>query len=111
MARRHSQCLRGVLDLAVLAALHDRERYGYEIAQRLESAGLGPLKGGTLYPLLGRLEKAQLVEPQWRPGEQGPGRKYYALTPDGRRFLRDETEEWDTFVARTAALLDGRGST
>jgi PadR family transcriptional regulator PadR len=85
-ARWPSDWLRGVLELCVLGALRAGPSYGYAIAQDLESAGLGPVKGGTLYPLLGRLEAEQLVEASWRVGDSGPGRKYFALTgPDARR--------------------------
>ena len=49
--------LRGVLEIAVLRCLADGgPSYGYAIALALEEAGLGQVKGGTLYPLLGRLE-------------------------------------------------------
>lgn len=110
MPARSSHCLRGVLDLAVLGTLADAERYGYEIAQALEQAGLDRVKGGTLYPLLGRLERAGHVASDWRAGEQGPNRKYYALTAAGRRFLASEAAEWRTFAAHTTALLDRGGS-
>lgn len=98
--------MRGVLDLCVMAALGDGERYGYELAQYLERAGLGLVKGGTLYPLLARLEAAGLVTGEWRPGRQGQGRKYYTLTRDGRRGLEEQSLAWDEFVAHTSALLD-----
>lgn len=102
---RRAQWLRGVLDLCVLAALTERERYGYELSQRLEAAGLGRIKGGTLYPLLARLEEAGLVGNRWEPGEQGPGRKYYALTPAGRAYLAAEAGSWTEFAAHASALL------
>ena len=102
--------MRGVLDLCVLAILADGERYGYDLAQHMERAGLGLVKGGTLYPLLARLEAAGLVVSEWRPGRQGQGRKYYTLTINGRRRLEEQASAWDEFVAHTTALLDeGRG--
>ena len=105
-ADRRAQWLRGVLDLCVLAALTERERYGYDLSQRLEKAGLGRIKGGTLYPLLGRLEEAGLVIPSWQPGEQGPSRKYYELTPAGRERLDAEVGIWSEFAACVSALLE-----
>lgn len=102
---RRAQWLRGVLDLCVLAVLTERERYGYDLTQRLEQAGLGQIKGGTLYPLLARLQEAGLVTARWEPGEQGPGRKYYAITPAGRERLLMETANWTEFTARLGALL------
>jgi PadR family transcriptional regulator PadR len=94
-----------VLELCVLAALRAGPSYGYALAQDLELAGLGTVKGGTLYPLLGRLEAEQLVEASWRVGDSGPGRKYFALTDAGREALRVRTARWQEFVEITAAVV------
>ena len=80
---QHSEWLRGVLGLCVLRTLAGGPSYGYAIATALAEAGLGEVKGGTLYPLLARLEKNALVTVEWRAGEGGPGRKYFALTEAG----------------------------
>ncbi len=102
---RRAQWLKGVLDLCILGALTDGERYGYDLAQRLERAGLGRIKGGTLYPLLARLDTAGLVTSRWRQGEQGPGRKYYTLTAQGRHTLAEHAVAWTAFAAHVAPLL------
>ena len=107
---RKTQWLRGVLDLCVLAALKEGERYGYELAQQLDESGLGQVKGGTLYPLLARLEKAGHVFTEWREGQQGPGRKYYALTDGGHRYLDQQTDQWTEFSELIAQLLKPKGS-
>jgi PadR family transcriptional regulator PadR len=60
--------LRGVLELCVLGALRGGPSYGYALAQSLEQAGLGTVKGGTLYPLLGRLEASSWSRPAGRSG-------------------------------------------
>ncbi|WP_246036394.1 PadR family transcriptional regulator [Cellulomonas telluris] len=99
--------LRGVLTLCVLRVLADGPTYGYDIAQRLDAAGLGEVKGGTLYPLLGRLHTAGLVLEEWRPGEGGPGRKYYELTDDGRARLGRDAAEWARFADLTRAFVTG----
>lgn len=99
--------LRGVLGLCVLRVLADGPTYGYAIAQRLADEGLGQLRGGTLYPLLSRFESAGLVEVEWRPGEAGPGRKYYALTDDGRRELAEQAGRWARFAGLTQDLVAG----
>ena len=105
---RRQQWLRGVLDLCVLGTLVDQERHGYAIAGRLEAAGLA-IKGGTLYPVLARLQAAGHVAPRWEPGEKGPGRKYYALTDSGRRHLREQGQAWVAFVSTTQTLIDRGG--
>ncbi len=97
--------LRGVLELCVLGVLADGPTYGYAIAQRLSEAGLGVVKGGTLYPLLTRLEGEALVEATWRAGDGGPGRKFFELTASGRTELSGRDILWAEFVIRTRRLL------
>ena len=100
-----AEWLRGVLELCVLGVLARERAYGYVIAQRLEEAGLGTVKGGTLYPLLARLERDGHVRSTWAAGDGGPGRKYVALTDTGREELRQRTEAWLRFVHGTSGLL------
>ena len=101
-----AQWLRGVLDLAVLAVVARGETYGYRIGADLQRAGFGAVKGGTLYPLLGRLEETGAVSATWREGDAGPGRKWYALTPAGRQRLAGEGERWRSFARLACAVLD-----
>jgi PadR family transcriptional regulator PadR len=103
-----SEWLRGVLEVCVLRVLADGETYGYAIASRLADSGLGVVKGGTLYPLLNRLESAGLVTAQWRAGDGGPGRKYYLLTDDGHRELRGTGAQWSAFIEVTEGIIAGR---
>ncbi|RIK17105.1 MAG: PadR family transcriptional regulator [Acidobacteria bacterium] len=102
-----SEWLRGVLGVCVMRVLLDGPSYGYAITQRLAEAGLGAVRGGTLYPLLGRLEEAGDVEVEWRPGEGGPGRKYFALTATGRERAHQLAADWAAFTDTTRALTDG----
>jgi PadR family transcriptional regulator PadR len=106
---RRALWLRGVLELCVLAALRDGERYGYELAQVLARSGLGEIKGGTLYPVLARLADSGLVTAEWRPGAGGPARKYYVLTPAGAELLALESAQWRSFHDAVRAILDTRG--
>lgn len=108
-AARRTQWLRGVLDLCVLGVLADGEYYGYAITQRLEQAGLGHITGGTLYPLLARLEDAGLVTSRWTAGEQGPGRKYYTLTQQGHHTFNEQARDWQSFTEYVATLISQRG--
>lgn len=98
-----------MLDLCVLATLDEQERHGYAIASALEQAGMGRVKGGTLYPVLARLHAAGHVAARWEPGERGPGRKYYALTDDGRALLREQGRAWAAFACTTHKLIDPGG--
>jgi len=100
-----AEWLRGVLDLTVLRILDDGPTYGYAIAARLDDEGFGTIKGGTLYPLLGRAEEAGDVVTHWEAGESGPGRKYYTLTPSGRERLGTTSARWSEFADRTTRFL------
>ena len=97
--------LRGALDLAILAVLVEGDRHGYALAQRLAEHGLGQIKGGALYPVLGRLEAAGVVAADWQPGDGGPGRKVYAITPAGRDRLDAERDQWRAFTAAFERML------
>ncbi|WP_022924363.1 PadR family transcriptional regulator [Serinicoccus marinus] len=103
--------LRGVLGVCVLRILLDGPSYGYAITQRLAEAGLGTVKGGTLYPLLARLEDAGHLAVEWRPGEGGPGRKFYALTEQGRVLAGEQAARWADFTTVTRGLTDAAART
>lgn len=96
---------RGVLDPCLLALVGDGETYGYELAGRLEDAGLGRVKGGSLYPSLARMEKQGWLASTWKAGDGGPGRKYYTLTALGRAELENQAQAWGVFAGRVAEVL------
>ncbi|AWB97027.1 PadR family transcriptional regulator [Agromyces badenianii] len=100
-----SEWLRGVLELCVLRVMVDGPTYGYAIAADLATAGFGDIKGGTLYPLLARLEKNALVSVEWRTGEGGPGRKYFVLTDAGRAQVDEGLAQWQVFSTRVTGHL------
>lgn len=102
---RDPQWLRGVLPLCILAILDEGERYGYDLARRLEQEGLGTVKGGTLYPVLARLERDGALAVRWGESVTGPARKYYALTDAGRRQLAEGGKAWLELTERATALL------
>ena len=108
-ADRRASWLKGVLDLLVLAGLTEGESYGYEIAKRLSARGLGQIKGGTLYPVLNRLEEAGLVAAEFRPAERGPGRRYYRLTEPGRATLAEQGALWLEFDESVRSALAAGG--
>ena len=97
--------MRGVLSLCVLRVVADGPTYGYAIAGRLAEAGLGSVKGGTLYPILTRLETEGLVTSAWTAGDGGPGRKFFTLTDTGGQALRERSDQWHAFTQRAAGLL------
>jgi PadR family transcriptional regulator PadR len=89
----------------VLSIVVEGETHGYAIAQALEKHGIPNVKGGTLYPLLNRLEQEGLVETRWADGPSGPGRKMYVPTTLGRTWFEENTSRWCEFANTTNALL------
>lgn len=96
---------RGVLEACVLGTLRSGPAYGYEIAGRVEDAGFARPKGGTLYPILSRLEADDLVVPAWIEGVGGPSRKYYGLTAQGVTAADDIAGQWHHFSSNVSKLL------
>jgi len=106
-ARWPTPWVRAALDLAVLASLTDGPLHGYAIGQALAAHGFGQLKGGSLYPVLGRLEEAGDVEAAWVEGHGGPGRREYELTAAGRERLERDLASWDG-LTQTLSTMTGR---
>ena len=86
---RRTQLLRGVLDLCLLAVMQEGPAYGYEMTKRLRARGLSIVGEGSIYPLLGRLEREGLVATHREASDGGPPRKYYSASPSGRRALAE----------------------
>lgn len=101
-----SDWLRATLGFLALRALSAGPSYGYAIISELERHGFGVIKGGTLYPLLTRYETAGLVTTEWRAGDGGPGRKYFALTDQGRAELTRLSAHWLRFANNSTHYLD-----
>jgi PadR family transcriptional regulator PadR len=81
------QVRKGVLELCILTALAEKERYGYELVKTLVAVpGLGVTEG-TLYPLLSRLRVQGYISARLEESSEGPARKYYALTRDGTKVM------------------------
>jgi len=94
---------RGVLVLAVLSQLRTSQ-YGYSLRQALAERGM-VIEEGTLYPLLRRLEEQGLLASDWRL-EDGPPRRYYALSKRGTRVFAELEQSWRALNATMDRLLD-----
>jgi PadR family transcriptional regulator len=95
--------LPGTLDVLVLKTLAEQPNHGYGIARWVRDTTAGDLliEEGALYTALHRLERAGLLRAEWKASETGRRAKYYALTPQGRRVLKEQSETW----RRSAAAL------
>jgi PadR family transcriptional regulator PadR len=105
-----TQLRRGTLEYCVLALLRDGRRYGFELVRTLSAADGLLVSEGTIYPLLSRLRRDQLVTTSWQESGAGPPRRYYQLTEIGERALADFIYEWARFRdAVDAVLKQGEG--
>ena len=82
-----TQLRKGILELGVLATLRGRRLYGYDIVKRLGGVPGLVISEGTVYPILSRFKREGLVTTTLVESNEGPARKYYELTPLGRREL------------------------
>ncbi|WP_328477885.1 helix-turn-helix transcriptional regulator [Actinoplanes sp. NBC_00393] len=104
-AERHTQLLRGALDMCLLALLSGEPAHGYELVRRVEAAGFGAVSYGTVYPLLTRMRRLGLVADEQQVSPAGPPRKVYALTSAGRTRLDAWQRQWTRFADRVGAVL------
>ena len=79
-----SQLLKGVLDLAVLAVLAERDAYGYDIVRTIREAGIEGVGDASVYGTLRRLYRSGLLTSYLVPSDEGPHRKYYGINDAGR---------------------------
>lgn len=99
------QLRKGCLELAILSALWGGRLYGLEILRRLESDSALIVSEGTVYPLLSRLKTLGLVRSEWVESDAGHPRKYYALTPAGKRRVLEMSSIWARFSSSMSKLL------
>src|SRR3954449_12051679 len=99
---------KGSAELLILSLVEDRPRHGYDIGQLIELRSRGALKFNvaSLYPLLYRLEKRGWIRGRWVEKPQQRRRRYYRLTPAGKKILKAQREGWREFV-EAVSLITG----
>ena len=103
--RWQSQLRKGALELVILAALRGGPVYGLALLRHLQRFPTTAITEGTLYPLLDRLKRDDVVSANWvQEGESRP-RKYYRLTPKGERKFTALALSWQQSVTDINALL------
>jgi len=89
-----SQVKKGTLAFILLNILKDNEFYGYELIEQVKKYTTIEIAEGTLYPLMNRLKKEELVSSKWVEQTSGIPRKYYQLTPSGYSTLAEMNAYW-----------------
>src|SRR5215467_4658559 len=101
-----AQMRKGCLEMAVLASLWNGKLYGLEILRVLERDSSLVLAEGTIYPILNRLRTEALLQSEWVEAEAGHPRKYYELTPAGRKRVIGMAATWTQFSAGLGRLIE-----
>ena len=109
MDNKIKQLRKGVLELAILGSLYHESHYGYSLIKSISDEGDIEITEGTIYPILGRLAKEDLVQSEWMESKQGPPRKYYSLTEKGKaafEVLHSEFAKLVKMVRSSSAIPD-----
>jgi PadR family transcriptional regulator, regulatory protein PadR len=92
-----AQMRKGILEYCILSVLSRNSCYASDIIKELKEAEVIVVEG-TLYPLLTRQKNSGLLSYRWEESQQGPPRKYYELTSEGRSYLADLDKSWQELV-------------
>lgn len=101
------QLMKGVTEPILLYLIDEIPMYGYQIIKELEKRTTGyiKLRGGTIYPVLQRLEGKGLVKSRWHQITKRQQRRYYEITDKGRHFLANRLAEWEDFSTAVSAII------
>jgi PadR family transcriptional regulator, regulatory protein PadR len=108
MPPRQLGLIQGTLDLLVLKTLAARTLHGYAVATAIHDRTDGALAidDAALYQSLHRLERQRLVASEWGPSENNRRARYYTLTQDGRRRLREQEADFRRYARAVFAVLE-----
>lgn len=101
--------LTGSTTMLILKLLEGTDMYGYQMIEELnrKSNNVFELKAGTLYPLLHSLEQKDMLASYEKTADQARIRKYYSITPKGRKYLQEKTKEWQVYFTAVNNVLGG----
>ena len=102
-----AQMRKGILEYCILCILSDGDAYASDIINRLKQVRLIVVEG-TLYPLLTRQKNTGLLAYRWEESTQGPPRKYYSITEEGKTYLADLDVSWQELVESVNKLRNNR---
>ncbi|HEX6220369.1 MAG TPA: PadR family transcriptional regulator [Acidimicrobiia bacterium] len=93
--------------MCLLSIIEEEASYGYEMVSKLRDRGLDLASEGSIYPLLSRLQKQGLIEGYLVQSSEGPARKYYRMSDEGRGTLGQWKREWREFSSSVDEVLEG----
>lgn len=105
-----SQLLKGILEGCILSIIYQQPTYGYVLSVRLQDFGLSDVSEGSIYPILLRLQKENLIQGEMKKSASGPKRKYYYLTADGHDALNQFVHHWETIKQPVDKIIEKGGN-
>lgn len=102
-AERFSGIRKGLLEFLALKVIAGKPVYAADILSALADTAFATQEG-TLYPLLSKLRRDELVDYEWQESEAGPPRKYYRLTAKGKKELGDVSEYWKNIIKEVSRI-------
>ena len=106
------ELIKGSTKNLVLAVLKEGELHGYQILKEIKNRSNDALElgEGTIYPVLHALEKEGALESRWEEQANGMKRKYYKITQEGRRKLKEAKKDWADFSTAVNHILNSHPS-
>jgi PadR family transcriptional regulator, regulatory protein PadR len=98
-----AQMRKGVLEYCILSILSEQDCYATDVINKLKDSKMIVVEG-TLYPLLTRQKNAGLLNYRWEESTQGPPRKYYTITDQGKAFLDELDASWNELIEAVALI-------
>ncbi len=99
----NTQFKKGVLELLVLVIVSEKDRYGYELVEKVSE--IVDVNEGTIYPILKRLTNENYFETYLEESKEGPVRKYYHITVSGKKHCKSLLKEWFLFENSVSNFL------
>ncbi|MDO4594564.1 MAG: PadR family transcriptional regulator [Tissierellia bacterium] len=93
-----TQMSKGIIDMVVLEIIRREDTYGYKIVEELKFYGFYSISEGTIYPILQRLLKKNLILGIYKKSKIGPRRKYYYITQNGIEYLNRFKTNWQDMI-------------
>ncbi|MEG0021975.1 MAG: PadR family transcriptional regulator [Bacilli bacterium] len=99
----NTQFKKGVLELIVLLSINKKDMYGYELI--MEVSKIVDVNDGTIYPLLKRLTNEKYADTYLVESNEGPSRKYYKITANGEKRLKELNDSWSLFQTSVTKFI------
>ena len=104
-----AQMRKGILEYCILLIISQQDAYVPDIISKLKASKMIVVEG-TIYPLLTRLKNTGLLSYRWEESQQGPPRKYYSITEQGRDFLKELENSWDELTSAVNSIKENHNN-